>query len=500
MFCRKLGAMLGVGVPLLQALETILKETSDEPMKSMIADLSNSLKEGEDMKTAVARHPGVFSPSMLTMIEVGEATGTVDKVLLDIAKGIEDGTLSPAVSDAAVPGESAEGAVAPASNEEAPVIKVVALILTEAVTAGASDIHLESREGGQMRVRYRIDGVLHDMERLPARLQKAIVSRIRIMANMNLQEKRRPQDGRIMMNIKGRQIDIRVSIIPLIAGESVVMRLLDRAGVMLPELGAQGFTPHNQETLRSWCHKSNGVIIVTGPTGCGKTTTLYSLVHGLNSPDIKIMTVEDPVEYEIQGICQMPINPSLGITFAHALRAQLRQDPDVIMIGEIRDQETAYMAVQAALTGHLVLTTLHTSDAPEALRRLMDIGVEPFLVNSAVIGVVSQRLVRRICPDCRAEMAPPDWVQETLKGRTGIKSFRGKGCKACNQIGYRYRIGIHELLEMNQKVRAAVARDAGLEELRRAALDSGMITKSEDGLAKAAEGITTIEEVLSVCS
>jgi len=305
-----------------------------------------------------------------------------------------------------------------------------------------------------------------------------------------------PQDGRIMLKIKGKELDIRTSVVPYVMGESVVMRILGRQNVSL-DLESQGFTEPNLEMLRKWSKKP-GIIIVTGPTGCGKTTTLYSILQELNSPKVKITTVEEPVEYLIDGINQEQVNPRLGLTFAHAIRSQMRQDPDIIMVGEIRDLETVQLIFQVSLTGHLVLSTLHTHDTLGAIRRLLDIGAEPFLINSSLTGVVSQRLVRIICKDCKEEAEPEEWVKSRMKDHKGIKFFKGKGCKNCNNTGYRGRIAIHELLELDEPLRRLIAQDAGWEELRKQAIASGMIAMKEDGFAKVNQGITSIEEVLRV--
>jgi type II secretory ATPase GspE/PulE/Tfp pilus assembly ATPase PilB-like protein len=296
----------------------------------------------------------------------------------------------------------------------------------------------------------------------------------------------------------GRPLDVRVHAAPCAEGESIVLRILDTACIPA-SLEALELSPAQLGLLRSWCRKPSGLILVTGPTGCGKTTMLYAMLQDLNQPAVKITTVEDPVEVLIKGVCQMQVHPSLGLTFAALLRSQLRQDPDVIMIGEIRDVETALVAVQATLVGKLVLTSLHTMDAPSALQRLCDIGLEPFLVNSAVTGIVAQRLVRRICPDCREACTPPDWVLESLRIRGDAPSFRGKGCEKCGQTGYRGRVPIYELLPVTDPIRLALAREQGLEPIRQAAAEAGVPTLREDGLAKVAAGVTTLEEVMQHC-
>jgi type II secretion system protein E len=382
---------------------------------------------------------------------------------------------------------------------EAPVVRLVNLLIDGALASNASDIHIEPFEDS-LRVRYRIDGLLYDQEAPPRRLQAALASRIKIMAEMNIAERRLPQDGRIRVTGQGgRRVDIRVSTVPTIHGESIVMRLLDRSSVFLPfdRLGFSGNTAAAFETL---IRRPHGILLVTGPTGSGKTTTLYAALDKINRPDLKILTVEDPVEYQLKGVNQIPVRPRIGLSFAAGLRHIVRQDPDVIMVGEIRDLETAEISIQSALTGHLVFSTLHTNDAPGAVTRLQDLGCEPYLVSSVLTGVLAQRLVRRICPACRAPDHPDsaDLLAIGVPDAGGAELFRGKGCEECRGTGYRGRIGVYELFRINDETRSLIVRRAPAGEIRRHAVEHGMLTLREDAWAKACAGLTTVAEILRV--
>jgi len=382
---------------------------------------------------------------------------------------------------------------------EAPVVRLVNLLIEEALAADASDIHIEPFEDS-LRVRYRIDGLLYDQEAPPRRLQAALTSRIKIMAELNIAERRLPQDGRIRVTAPGgRRVDIRVSTVPTIHGESIVMRLLDRSSVFLP-FDRLGFSPAAARAFEGLIRQSHGILLVTGPTGSGKTTTLYAALDKINRPDLKIITVEDPVEYQLKGINQIPVRPKIGLSFASGLRHIVRQDPDVIMVGEIRDLETAEIAIQAALTGHLVFSTLHTNDAPGAVTRLQDMGCEPYLVSSVLNGVLAQRLVRRICQACRApdHPDPAELLALGVTDATGVELFRGKGCDDCRGTGYRGRTGIYELFRITEEARSLVVRKAPGGEIRRHAVAQGMVTLREDAWAKACAGLTTVEEILRV--
>ncbi len=385
-------------------------------------------------------------------------------------------------------------------TEDAPVVRLVNMMLVQAVRRGASDIHVEPQEK-QLRIRYRIDGTLYEVMTAPKHVQAATVSRIKIMASMNIAERRVPQDGRIELRVDSRQIDLRVSSIPTTFGEKVVMRILDKRAALvgIEKLGLLGYDLPRFESLIA---KPYGIILITGPTGSGKTTSLYAILNRLNKGDVNIITVEDPVEYQLAGVNQVQINPKAGLTFATGLRSFLRQDPDIIMVGEIRDEETARIAIHAALTGHLVLSTLHTNDAPGAVARLADMGVEPFLVSSSVIGVVAQRLVRLLCKQCREPYALEREVAERygLAGAEGgaVTIYRPKGCEACGGIGYKGRIGLFEVMPLDDEIRALVVKSASADVIKRAAIAGGMRTLQQDGAAKVLAGTTSLEEMLRV--
>ena len=383
---------------------------------------------------------------------------------------------------------------------KAPIIKLVNLILFQALKERASDIHIQPYEK-ELKVRYRIDGILHDVLTPPKHYQSAVISRIKVMSNLNIAERRLPQDGRATIKVGDRQIDIRVSIIPIAFGERVVMRLLDKETLFfgLEELGI------SQEKLlevNSLIHRSHGIILVTGPTGSGKTTTLYAALDKINSPDKNIITVEDPIEYQLEGISQIQVKPKIGLTFANGLRSIVRQDPDIIMVGEIRDLETAEIAIHASLTGHLVFSTLHTNDASGAVTRMLDMGIEPYLVSSSVIAIIAQRLVRLICSHCKETYKPE---KESLR-EIGLKSgqlaegrlYRGRGCPHCLDTGYRGRTGIYELLVMSEEINELILSRADANAIKKRAIENGMVTLRQDGADKVLKGLTTIEEVLRV--
>ena len=382
---------------------------------------------------------------------------------------------------------------------EAPVVRLVNLLIEEALAADASDIHIEPFEDS-LRVRYRIDGLLYDQEAPPRRLQAALTSRIKIMAELNIAERRLPQDGRIRVTgMGGRRVDIRVSTVPTIHGESIVMRLLDRSSVFLP-FDRLGFSSPTARAFEMLIRQPHGILLVTGPTGSGKTTTLYAALDKINRADLKIITVEDPVEYQLKGVNQIPVRPKIGLSFAAGLRHIVRQDPDVIMVGEIRDLETAEIAIQSALTGHLVFSTLHTNDAPGAITRLQDMGCEPYLLSSVLTGVLAQRLVRRICQACRApdHPDPAELLALGITDATGLELFRGKGCDECRGTGYRGRTGIYELFKISEEARSLIVQKVPGGEIRRHAVGHGMITLREDAWAKACAGQTTVAEILRV--
>lgn len=384
------------------------------------------------------------------------------------------------------------------SANQAPIIRFVDVVLQEAVKAKASDIHFEPFED-QFRIRYRIDGALYEMAPPPKSLANAVTARVKVMSGLNIAEKRIPQDGRIKTTIGGRPIDLRVSTLPTQFGESVVLRILDK-GVVNLDLENLSMEPEIMNGIRELVNRPNGIFIVTGPTGSGKTTTLYSALREVNTVDVKILTAEDPVEYEIEGIMQVQINHQVGLTFASALRSFLRQDPDTIMVGEIRDLETGQIAVQASLTGHVVLATLHTNDAPGAVTRLVDMGLEPFLISASLEGVLGQRLLRRICRHCRTAYEPDQGVISMLQVDpleiAEKQFFYGKGCSECNRTGYKGRQGLFELMVINDSVRELITKKAPTLVLKQKAIENGMRTLRDDGLRCIFDGLTTIEEVL----
>jgi general secretion pathway protein E len=435
------------------------------------------------------------------LVPIPEAEG---RAAIHRAYGADDVTAEGVIADLAADATQGTDLDLPLDDlvslaNEAPVVKLVSLLLLEALEARASDVHLETYTGG-LRVRYRIDGVLQDGPSPPARLTPAVISRLKIMAELDIAERRVPQDGRIRLRLQDRQVDVRVSTLPTLHGESVVLRLLDkesgRAG--LDSLGM------GEEMLRRFSEvisRPHGIVLATGPTGSGKTTTLYAAVDRIRTGREKILTVEDPVEYELDGVPQIPVNEKVGVTFAAALRALLRQDPDVLLVGEIRDDETAEIATHAALTGHLVLSTLHTNDAPSALTRLIDLEVAPYLVASTVEAVLAQRLVRLICDDCRERQpASGTWREDFGPAAADVEhGYRGAGCDRCRGTGYRGRTGIYELLELDESIRSELPGRRGAGELRRLAVSAGMRTLREDGLRQVRAGLTTPEEVLRVC-
>ena len=424
----------------------------------------------------------------------GTTDDTVENMLQDITEGeIDLGTQAKPATETKIESTTE-------TEADAPIIKLVQLIIMQAYRDRASDIHIEPLEK-RLRVRYRIDGVLHEMESPPKRLQPSIISRLKIMSNMSIAEKRLPQDGRIQIPVMGRTLDLRVSALPTNHGEGVVMRILDKSSLLLG-LGDLGFFSDQQELTNKIISSADGIFLVTGPTGSGKTTTLYACLHSINKPDRKIITVEDPVEYQLAGINQVQVNADINLTFSAALRAILRQAPNIIMIGEIRDLETANIAVQAALTGHLVFSTLHTNDAPSAVTRLIDIGVKPFLVASATRAIMAQRLLRRVCSKCKEPYTPTDYEMKTLNldpaalAKTTI--FKGRGCTECSRTGYRGRTGIYEIFFVDEEMRRLIYERVPSNVLRTQARALGMRTLREDGVRKIMAGLSTPEEVISI--
>jgi type IV pilus assembly protein PilB len=381
---------------------------------------------------------------------------------------------------------------------ESPVIRIVNYLIFNAVKEGASDIHIEPQEK-RLKIRYRIDGILFEMMNPPHHMHAAILSRLKIMANLDISERRLPQDGRIRAMVHGRKLDLRLSTLPTAQGEKAVMRILDTRSIQV-SLDNLGMDADNLLMWKRQIEQPHGIILVTGPTGSGKTTTLYASLGQMDVNQLNISTVEDPVEYHLGGINQVQVHEKIGMTFSAALRSLLRQDPDVIMVGEIRDAETARIAIQASLTGHLVLSTLHTNDAPSSITRLINIGVEPYLIGAAVNATLAQRLVRRICPNCRQQVRPKEQIAEHLAmhGIAADQVSEGKGCEKCRDTGYLGRVGLYELLPLDDMLRDRIASNPSVTEFRRLCVERGMVTLREDGFRKVGQGLTTVDEVLRV--
>ena len=505
-FWRQFGLLISSGVPAIESLSVLRAEITLAELRDTITRIHDSIRNGKTMSGSIAQSPSLFSPSVIALCKAGEAGGVLDQVAERIAKGLETGALAVAgVDDAASGDDQAEASEA---VTEGGIVEKVAKTIEHAFTSRASDIHLEpTPDGGHIRL--RIDGVMQPPELLDQDTYNAVISRLMIMANVDVAEKRRPQDGRIKLSLRGRELDLRCSFASyLIDGGlgrnySAVLRILDRQSVTL-DLGRIGATEETLAALTSWPRQPNGIYIVTGPTGSGKTTLLYGLISLANTAERKVLSVENPVEYLIAGVLQAEVRDNIGATFPRLLRSFLRQDPDVILVGEIRDFETAAVCVQASLTGHLILTSLHTRNATEVPRRLADIGIEPWLVLDSLGGVASLRLVRKACDACKEPFTPenlgfleglPD--EEELRQATFVQ---GKGCDKCARTGYRGRTAVLEIMPNTPKVRELIARNVEPQELRAAAIADGMITMRHDGLRKAAQGITTIKEILRVTS
>jgi type IV pilus assembly protein PilB len=416
-----------------------------------------------------------------------QITQVLDRIYT-IQKGLEETLINIGPSD-----EDAEATVE-VLEDEAPVVRLVNLTITQAVQEGASDIHIEPTEN-DVKIRFRVDGVLYDVISPPKRIFPTLVARIKILSNMDIAERRVPQDGRFRVNSQGKIIDFRVSTLPTIYGEKIVLRLLDRSATLIG-LEKLGFTEEILHNFDNLIRRPYGMILVTGPTGSGKTTTLYSALAKISTTEKNIITIEDPVEYQFARINQVQINPKAGLTFANGLRSILRQDPDIMMVGEIRDRETAEIAVQSALTGHLVLSTIHTNDSAGAIARLIDMGIEPYLISSSLIGILAQRLARRICPRCRVPKEPTEEEIKVLKISSDHTMYEGKGCEACRHTGYRGRLGIFELLVIDDEIRAMIVDKTPANVIREAAVKNGMVTLWEDAKLKVIDGITTYSEIL----
>jgi type IV pilus assembly protein PilB len=444
-------------------------------------EIEGAVSSQSEIAAAIEKHYGYQEQS---------AAALIDELFADVEKVMDDST------------KSNREHIADANNlialaHEAPVIKLINLVILQAIQSRASDLHFEPFEE-DYQVRQRVDGVLYAIATPPKHLALAVSSRLKVMANLDIAERRLPQDGRIQLSLGGKDIDLRISFLPTMFGESVVIRILDKSAVMI-SLDVLGLEKAQHDIIQDLIQRPNGIILVTGPTGSGKTTTLYACLNQLNDPQWKIITTEDPVEYQVNGIVQVNINEKVGLTFARCLRSILRQDPDICMVGEIRDVETAALAIEASLTGHLVFSTLHTNDAPSTITRMIDMDVEPFLLTSTIEAIIAQRLVRKICMFCREEYEPSDEELRTLglsrEQIKGKKIYRGRGCKECSHIGYKGRTGIYELMTLNDELRDLILKKSATGEIREAAIRAGMHTLREAGIAKILAGVTSIEEV-----
>jgi len=513
-----------LGIPFLELDRTSVDEDVAKAIPQSIVQRYNAVpirRNGNRLTVAMADPTNVFAlddirlitgyeidpmlaaPDDISALLRGADDGTTQEEIHTALQALDGGLVQSFAEDMDVSGGGVDedvGAVTPGLEDEAPIIRVVNVIIQQAIKDRASDIHVEPDRRG-VRIRYRIDGVLHEVMHVPKYVHAPLIARVKIMGDMNIAERRLPQDGRIHVRHEGKDYDLRVSSLPTVFGEKVVMRILDQSSVLIG-LNRLGMLPETQAQLESIIIQPNGMILSSGPTGSGKTTTQYSVLNKLNSVEKNITTIEEPVEYQLRGLNQVHVNRKAGLTFANAMRFFVRQDPDIIMVGEVRDLETAETAIQASLTGHLVLSTLHTNDAPSAVTRLVDMGVEPFLISASVIGVLAQRLGRRICPNCKEPYKPP---AEALR-RIGFKVeeydsvvfYRGRGCEHCRHTGYYDRTGIFELMLMNEEIQDLIVKRAPLSEVRAAALANGMKTLKMDGFQKVLEGTTTVEEVMRV--
>ena len=514
-----------LGIPFLELDQTSVDEDVAKAIPQSVVQRYNAVpirRSGNRLTVAMSDPSNVFALDdirLITGYEIDPILATAEDIsaLLDDTEGATgggqgelqtaldalDGGLGAALGDEldiAAAGIEEDVDRAHVMEEEAPIIRVVNVVIQQAIKDRASDIHVEPDRRG-VRIRYRIDGVLHEVMRVPKYVHAPLVSRIKIMGDMNIAERRIPQDGRIHIRHEGKDYDLRVSSLPTVFGEKVVMRILDQSSVLIG-LNKLGMLGETQAQLESVIVQPNGMILSTGPTGSGKTTTQYSILNKINSVEKNILTIEDPVEYQLPGLSQVHVNRKAGLTFASAMRSFLRQDPDIIMVGEIRDLETAETAVQASLTGHLVLSTLHTNDAPSAVTRLMDMGVEPFLIASSIVGILAQRLARRICQNCKEPYKPPaealHRVGFNVDDMENVVFYRGRGCEQCRHTGYRGRNGIFEMMLVTEEVADLTVKRAPLSEIRAAALAGGMKTLKMDGFQKVLEGLTTVEEVMRV--
>ena len=496
-FWRAFGRMLSSGVPILETLEILADGASCEKHGKAIEAMRRTIRDGGCMVDAMRPIPDLFPEEVCAAAAAGEEAGDLDKQASRIADALEADDLRPLVEES----ESAKAARAKEIEDRAPV-KLLNLVLLQAIKDRASDIHLDPLEGGEGRVRMRIDGVLYEMKPPAKGILAKVVSRLMVMAAMNIAERRLPQDGRVMLDIDNKKVDLRVSVAATLWGQRAVVRVLRREAAPL-QLDKIGFSGDGLEQVRALCHLGSGLVICTGPAGCGKTSLLYAMLYEIDRLKRCVLSIENPVEFALDGVAQMAIRPNIGLTFARALISALRQAPDVIMVGEIRDLQTGEMVVQSALTGHLVFSTLHANTPPGAARRLLDMGIAPFMLNAALSGVIGQRLPRMLCAKCKQKAAPDlqaltphavDFVRQAGKG-----VFYGpKGCEHCNGTGYRGRTGIHEVLIPGEGFRRAVSASADAAALREAALAGGLKPMLTDGLEKAARGITSVEEVCRV--
>jgi len=514
-----------LGIPFLELDETSVDEDVAKAIPQSVVQRYNAVpirRSGNRLTVAMADPTNVFALDdirLITGYEIDPMLAAPDDVS-QLMRGVDgggvatenelqnalqalDGGLGTALAEeieTAAAGVDEDVDRAQAMEDEAPIIRVVNVIIQQAIKDRASDIHIEPDRRG-VRIRYRIDGVLHEVMRVPKYVHAPLISRVKIMGDMNIAERRLPQDGRIHVRHEGKDFDLRVSSLPTVFGEKVVMRILDQSSVLIG-LNKLGMLPETQAELEGIIVQPNGMILSTGPTGSGKTTTQYSILNKINSVERNITTIEDPVEYQLPGLNQVHVNRKAGLTFANAMRSFVRQDPDIIMVGEIRDLETAETAIQASLTGHLVLSTLHTNDAPSAVTRMVDMGVEPFLISASVIGVLAQRLGRRICPNCKEPYKPPaealHRIGFKIEDMENVVFYRGRGCEQCRHTGYRGRTGIFELMMLNEEIQDLIVKRAPLSEVRSAALASGMKTLKSDGFQKVLEGMTTVEEIMRV--
>lgn len=499
-FFRQFGLLMSSGVPVLESLTILKAEVRHEELRAATEQIIADIQAGTTVSASLAKLPGVFSNGLVAIMRSGEISGQMDKFCLRAADGLESKAI-PVGNPPGVTYDRQSTMSVPAAAKGPEIAAQLNEIILRAVEARASDIHFEPAESGG-QVRLRVDGAMQTPTPLDRNAYDAVISRIKILSDLDTAEKRRPMDGRIVLNVKDRKLDLRVSFVPMVLGAAVTMRILDRQAVML-DMEKMGASAEDTATLRSWTQQPNGLYIVTGPTGSGKTTLLYALLKEAARPSRKVLSAENPVEYILPGILQAEMRPNLGLTFPALLRSFLRMDPDVIMLGEIRDRDALYVITQAVLTGHLVLTTLHTNSAAAAPQRLVDIGLEPYLVGDTLRGVAGMRLVRKVCGGCKAAVRPEqlDALVAGLSDGDALRKgeyVRGKGCDKCRGTGYRGRTAIYEIMPVTPALRGLIVRGATVKEVQAEAVRAGMATMRHDGLRKAANGLTTVEEVMQV--